>query len=297
MNFIKRIRRNPARPVGVDTVTVVEFSLTDDARVKLERALEPYVSGKETDLSKLGNIFLNKDNFPAPILEELKNLSEEGKAASTVYVVKNLPELKTKDILNLSPSDCTLSTYANFIALGIGQAIKMERVGGSHYLERLPKAEIQGQHLHKHRQFLSALSGLYLRKNKGFQPATRFTNIRTLLQDPIFPQVHNNSVSLVRLPGKGERIRNERDFLKQVMEPECPQEIELWIDGNHPQLNKLVASHSKEVVVGPGDLVMWSNYGDIHHQALPAKATPYDPNIVTRMVLAHLFEKKSTAAI
>lgn len=272
MGFTKKIRQNAIGPKdGSEPLTVIEFSLTNDIRDSLKEALKPYVEGRERDKEKLAQII--KDHFPPEVLTELSALSRDKGSPATVYVVKNLPEIKSEEI----PRDFFFSsyyldslgrwlsacTYAARIGEGVGLALGLvPRVEGAPVF-RYRKEGTQNDRLHKHAEDVNILGGVFSED----KAPTRFVDYRTMLEQAqddkesgnIEARLIGNDLPLRELANadKDSRFRStgEKDFVPKYR--------------HEAAFEKLVSAHSQEVVIDSGDLVLWANDGRLFHQAMP----------------------------
>ena len=291
MSFTKTIRQNSASPKdGSSPLTVIEFSLTNEPKICLEQALRPYIEGNFNETTpSLKDII--EATVPKEILKELSILSAKGEPPSNIYVIKNLPELPPEDIKNGKYSDYFLKTrsYASLIGEGVGHAIDLQRQGTVLLKRTSVDSEILGsQAMHKHPDQVTGLAGIYLTEQA--QPATRFTDMGTLSEDASLEATNLTVKTVESLRGMGAVTVSE--FQKKWPLWKDRAEMKLLFKGDKEKLDELVAKHSQEVIVSPGDLVLWSNHGRIFHEALPAKETPYSEETITRIVLAQLFQKQ-----
>lgn len=289
-SFTRTVRQNKIAPKdGSQPLTVVEFSLIPAIRDSLAAALLPYVRDEITaDTPSLKTII--ESHIPAQILEELRQLNAEGEAPSTVYVIKNLPELSAEDIAQRQYNEYFLKTrsYANVIGKGIGEALEMQRNGTVLLKHTSQNYEVQGSNLHKHPDTISGISGVFLAKQ--VRPQTRFTDLAALSEDPDAQAI---KVGVHRAYGK-ERDKGMHalsDFKHTWPAWKERDEIKLRFDGDKENVEAAIDRHSQRVVAQPGDLILWSNHSRIFHEALPARDSPYPEETITRIALGHLFQQ------
>jgi len=273
--YTTSIRKNKIGPQkGGEPLTVIEFSLTNGVKEDLQTALKPFVDGTVKDDALLAKII--HEHMPPEVLKELATLKNAGKEATTIYVVKNLPEISKNEIRG-EPYTEELTkflkdhSYAPLIGKGIGLAIELMPKGEPFVLARTGRDTPKFSHLHIHPIDIAATAlGGVLNEGKA---ATRFTDYKTLLEEAkATPELGAIKVSLT----------NEKDNrpnplaakpLKKLPYPARRGKIndtrlDVLNKPDEPKFEKLVSKHSQEVTLNAGDLVIWPHNGRLFHQAM-----------------------------
>lgn len=296
--FTKSIRKNKISPKdGSEPLAVIEFSLTNEVRDSLKKALDAYMSGDET--YSLGQII--KNHFPREVLDELGELNRRESSPATVYVVKNLPEIEDKQVPTYQKrrgksdglQDWLLEhSYAPIIGRGVAAALGLDIDKDDGVLPLLRHGsdgeEIDNGELHKHVERVTLLGVV-----RPDGSPTRFTDFKTLPEDSQADSIW------VRVPGRTRLGNAEPTILQRITQLfnnwERPQEAVLLPEISDPSFKKqeeneaqfaaCVARHSQDVVTEKGDLVLWSNKGRIWHCAMPPPE-PHTKSGLTRVAFS-----------
>ena len=284
-----RIRTNKIGPKdGSEPLTVIQFSLIDKVRDGLEKALRPYVTDTVTeDTPSLKKIIEN--HFPSQVLEELRALGQQ-KSASTVYVVKNLPEIEWDKIawdqIKSPMSWVQKHTYTAHMGMGIGLACDLDNDGTFPLIRYSNGQTPEGIRLHKHGDRMTSLGGIITDGT-----TTRFVDMQSLLKEaqnnpvlgvlPVSSHANGPFFSLKHFEREHPDWRKLRDI---------DEDLEVHIDAHAASaFESLIKRHSQEITVSPGDMVFWSNDGHIFHQAMPAKEVPALTKRLSRAVLGRSY--------
>ncbi len=140
-------------------MAVVEFSLTNDARDKLQQALRPYIYGKRKKPADFVKII--EENLPSQILDELRHYVNT-KGLSTVYIIRNLGEIQP-EAADKSDRWAKAKLYMGQVARALADALKLEKLShyNHHVIHRYSgEKSIFGDVLHKHEEDITMLSGV-----------------------------------------------------------------------------------------------------------------------------------------
>jgi|GEM_PF-6462309 len=292
--YTKSVRKSSIAPNdGSDPLTVIEFSLTNDVKRTLEVALEPFVSGKSKDKDALAKII--RDNFPQPVLDELKMLSQKNENSAVVYVVKNLPgfiEEHNPKLMNRSMSkDAAMElwqntpNYAHVIAKGVALALELAP-GAPLPLFRNPNdTKLFADKLHKHDEDVTMLS-----VSKADGSATRFTDFQTLVEDEHAKDIkvsvtkHTTPLDSTTTETSLDKVPETLGNWRQAKEADLAVSKETAEPtANTERYNKKLQQHSLDVQTKDGDLVLWSNHGRVWHQARQPEQRAIDPKVLSRL--------------
>lgn len=270
-------------------MTVVASSLTDETRDRLGELLDPYVSGKIDDPIRLAAIFSNPDNFPRPILNELKALGKK-KGSSVIYVVDNFPEIDLEKVpwkQIRDPAAWTRKhTYAAHIGKGIGEACDLATDGPSPLIRYSNTIAPPGRILHKHDEKLTSLGGVV---TDG--ALTRFVDMRTLLDQA------KDDPGVGDLPVKThhtDRFIPLRDFERHHPDwqklPDQDEDLEIRAkEDAAASFDALTARHSKLIEAKSGTMIFWPNDGHIFHQAMLTSLDPKKTGGPSRVALGRAY--------
>ena len=184
LEYLRKATPNRLAPKDEPPMQVVEFSLTNEARDKLQQALKPYVYGKRKKPEDFGKIV--EENLPHEIVDELRHYVKT-KGLSTVYIIRNLGEIQPEEVdASIDASGkkrwARARIYMMDIAQALSAALKLEDYPEERHftIKRFhDERPIFGSGLHRDLEDITMLSGVLSDGAK-----TRFTDRRVLSQHP-----------------------------------------------------------------------------------------------------------------
>jgi hypothetical protein len=253
---------------GSQPLTVVEFSLTNETRDALKKLLRSHALGEANDLAQrqLGGIIANPDYFPKEVLTELRRLYKDDNA-STVYVIRNLPEFSMEeipeDIKDRGHEERWLKKhgYINVIGRAIAAAVELkpDMVLDLNRSGR-PKTVSGGSYLHKHTEPLVLLSII-----KADGAPTRLTDLLAFSEDP--------RAKDITVTPDDRKAPFTLDKLSEVY-PDWRQSKYLGLKprGYSEQYDACLDAHSQLVVPEDRTIIVLPGRGRVMHQGMPSPA-------------------------
>ena len=273
---------------------VKERTLSDQEREALRQAVKGVFNThkRKATLAGMGNILATQLPDVIADLQFLKNDPEKPQ----IYVLHNLPEAPSFKLPEddapyfiLLQEQIRKRSFASYICKGLFEAVGVLPNTWPSLLLRGKNAAIIGPNIHQDGKNISGLAGVI---TDG--APTRFVHLPELLQEALSAGLGDIKLK-VEIRGKKERDRGQVLKLQQVVDhlPKLSKD-EYFILADHPaeaQANRetfeqIVRQHAYSTVVGPGDLVIWSNKGQLYHQALPGQGKGEGP-LPDRVVIAH----------
>lgn len=240
--FTARILRNkhiPARFKEQGPLTVIQFSLTNEIRDSLAKALRLFQKhGKSAEMHPAELAQIVENHFPPQVLDYFRALNPQDPEhiLPHVYNVKNLFE---------KADNREWDTLTELIGKGFAHATGLQRSGGSLISRTLPKVgrvHVSGDELHKHNVTATMLNGIS--ESPGTRSPTRF----------------------VDLVGAASDHRAEEAEIGKMLSAEKEQTYHSRT-ANTPPEN--LPPYSQDVHIEPGDMVIWSEFGRVFHQGMP----------------------------
>ena len=286
--YTARIRTNNIAPkTGSGPLEVVEFSLIDEYKNKLEQKLAAWLSANppKSEMSYEGLGAIIAETLPKPILDEIQEFGHTP-GMKTVYVIHNLPEIELTKRSNANYR----KHYADYIQIGIAQAAGLE-LQSSFWFSRHDKehSAIAGGCLHKHESAVDMLGGV---SSDGAE--TRFTDMQTLLESPD-SDLKDPSATFTVTSNMDSGIKL-KDFADHYPKWRDSVETKLWLDEGataeaHAQYENALRSHSQNVLIDKGSLAIWANDGELFHQALPTTRENNNYKTHPRIVMGNEFDR------
>lgn len=246
-------------------VEVVEFSLVPQHRDGIFRALEPGVR-HGVDMPDAALLAAAREHLPQEMLREMRDVPLAGGAV--VYVVHNAPEIGKAELLehyNMmarrgSKKECP--SFADMIARGTQLALGYKSTGNDRMQLRKSRKGRYAMDLHKDGYAVSAFSTVL----NDQQAPTRFTNWKAVVAeaaaDPALSSINirygsEDHIKLgefaLRFPDWEEKLAGTIRLSKKNP-PEAAAQFEA-----------LVARHSRDIMLEPGDTALWANKGMLIH--------------------------------
>lgn len=221
-------------------------------------------------------------------------LAQTGGSPTTVYVVRNLPEISKENIpAHLLDKDNNLAltrwgkhnSYSAYIMDGVQNAIGVKKTTSKH-LTHYAGDTFNNTDVHTHKTNFTLLNGIM---NCG--AGTGYVDMQTVFEDlasgttPI-PQVRVKDI------GNGE---------PEVIIPldQLPLKFPQWQDSSNVSIvpldtskeafDKLMSKHSQQVIIGSGVMAIWP--GQIFHYAVPKEIPDISGNELDRYLISTFVER------
>ena len=291
-------KRYPGRVPAIEFIEsgfqVKERTLSDQEREALRQAVKGVFNThkRKAILAGMGNILATQLPDVIADLQFLKNDPEKPQ----IYVLHNLPEASSFKLSKdddqhyfLLAEQIRKRSFASYICKGLFEVVGvLPNKWPSLHLRGKYQA-ITGPNIHQDRQNISGLAGVITDR-----APTRFVHLPELLEEALNAGLGDIKLE-VEIRGEKERGPKQVLTLQQVVDhlPKLSKD-EYFILADHSAeaqenretFEQIVRQHAYSTVVGPGDLVIWSNKGQIYHQALPGQGKGEGP-LPDRVVIAH----------
>ena len=131
-DYSRKATPNRLAPKDGPPMEVVEFSLTNEARDKLQQALRSYTYGPRKKPEDIGKVI--EENLPHQILDELRHYVNT-KGVSTVYVIRNLSGMQPEAFKGEGGKSQWIKAkiYMGQVGRALAEALKLRKSKFNHF--------------------------------------------------------------------------------------------------------------------------------------------------------------------
>lgn len=269
---------------GNPAFTLVTHTLTDAGRERLREALQPHVKGgAKKDKEALGAII--ERLMPPAIMQELQEIKQQPDLPKLV-MIRNLPEVAEQDISRTKADiagQCgedirkskeswqawiTAHSYASCINQGLFEALEMQSGAQFKPIRYFNENEdIPSTRLHRDQMEMTALAVVMTDA-----APTAFVDWPAVLAEAIGQGL--GGAKLILNAGKTEGTATSFDTLMAMDKAKPVNYNNMHGVDRHEspetvaKIEAIIAKHSHQLVIGPGDVVVGSNKSRILHRGL-----------------------------